>query len=80
VAEIGSAITGAPQLNALGVYLPTYPASLDPNFDPIAIYSELVTGAHQGITDALVDIGVLPPSYFATTYPAVNSVSAVAAV
>ena len=33
-----------------------------------------------GVTDALVDIGLLSPSYFATTYPAVNSVAAVTEV
>jgi hypothetical protein len=70
-----------PYLNDLGVYLPTYPAvSPNPNFDPVIIAGQLFTGAQQGVTDALVDIGVLPPSYYATTYPAVNSVAAVTAV
>jgi hypothetical protein len=42
--------------------------------------SRTAAGAYQGVKDALVDIGVLPESDFATTYPAVNSVAAIAAV
>ena len=32
------------------------------------------------VTDALVDIGALPPSYYATTYPAINDVAEMTAV
>ncbi|MGB9303174.1 MAG: PE-PPE domain-containing protein [Mycobacterium sp.] len=69
-----------PQLNDIGVYLPIHPDVPDPGFKPATISGQLLTGAQQGLTDALVDIGVLPPSYYATTPPAVNSVAAVTAV
>jgi hypothetical protein len=51
-----------------------------PNFNAASIYGQLVTGAQQGVTDALVDIGVLPASDFAKTYPAINNISYVAPV
>jgi len=80
-APLGELLTLAqPQLNALGVFLPPYPDIPSPNFSLTTIGSQLVLGAQQGVTDALVDIGLLPPSYYATTYPAVNSVSAIAPV
>lgn len=69
-----------PQLAYLGIYPPIHPDIPNPNFNPATIAGQLVTGAQQGITDALVDIGVLPPSYYATTYPAINNVAAVTAV
>lgn len=70
----------APYLNYFGIYPPIHPDIPNPDFDPATIAGQLITGAQQGVTDALVDIGVLPPSYYATTYPAVNSVAAVTAV
>jgi len=80
-APLGELLTLAqPQLNALGVFLPPYPDIPSPNFSLTTVVSQLVLGAQQGVTDALVDIGLLPPSYYATTYPAVNSVSAIAPV
>ncbi|MGO8770286.1 MAG: hypothetical protein ACLQIK_02260 [Mycobacterium sp.] len=69
-----------PQLNALGVFLPPYPDIPSPNFNLATIGSDLVLGAQQGVTDALVDVGLLPPSYYATTYPGVNRVSTIAPV
>ncbi|OHV05389.1 PE-PPE domain-containing protein [Mycobacterium talmoniae] len=69
-----------PLLNSLGVYLPEYPSVPAPDFNPLTIFGQLVTGAYQGVSDALVDLGVLPASDFATTYPAVNTPAAVAAL
>jgi len=69
-----------PLLNDLGVYLPSYPDQPSPDFNLVTILGQLVTGTYQGVRDALVDIGLLPASDFATTYPAVNAVDAVAAV
>jgi hypothetical protein len=59
---------------------PSYAPSPPPNFNPATIAGQLVVGAQQGVTDALVDIGVLPPSYYATTYPAINDVAEMTAV
>jgi PE-PPE domain len=69
-----------PPLSNVDIYLPIHPDIPDPNFDPATIFGQLLTGAQQGVTDALVDVGALPPSYYATTYPAVNSVAAVTAI
>jgi hypothetical protein len=68
-----------PPYNAL-VSLPIYAQSPAPNFNPATIAEQLLIGAQQEVTDALVDIGVLPASYYATTYPAINSVAAMTAV
>lgn len=51
-----------------------------PNFNAATIAGQLVLGAQQGITDALVDFGALPPSYYATTYPAINNLAYMTAV
>jgi hypothetical protein len=59
---------------------PGYTPSPPPNFNPVTIGGQLVLGAQQGVTDALVDIGVLPPSYYATTYPAINDLAEMTAV
>lgn len=70
-----------PELNAMGIYPPTYPASSpNPNFDPLAIARLLATGTQQGFTNALVTVGVLPASAYSTTYPGVASVAAVSTV
>ncbi|OBI53844.1 hypothetical protein A5706_22105 [Mycobacterium sp. E796] len=45
------------------------PASLLELPNPTAILSDLATGAVQGPTAALVDLGVLPQSMYPTTYP-----------
>jgi hypothetical protein len=57
-----------------------YPQSPLPNFNPVTITQQLLTGAQQGVTDSLVDIGMLPQSYYATTYPAINDVAEMTAV
>jgi len=57
-----------------------HPQSPLPNFNPVTITQQLLTGAQQGVTDSLVDIGVLPQSYYATTYPAINDVAEMTAV
>jgi hypothetical protein len=59
---------------------PSYAPSPPPTFNPATIAGQLVLGAQQGVTDALVDIGALPPSYYATTYPAINDVAEMTAV
>jgi hypothetical protein len=69
-----------PQLVDIGVYLPIHPDIPAPGFNPVTIGGQLLIGAQQGVTNALVDVGVLPTSYYATTYPAVNTVAAVAKV
>jgi PE-PPE domain/PE family len=46
-----------------------------PSHNPLTVYQQLITGAQQGFTDALVDVGVLPESYYATTYPAINDLA-----
>lgn len=69
-----------PRLEDLGIYLPIYPQSPNPNFNPVTIAGQLLTGAQQGVTNSLVSLGALPPSYYATTYPGVASVAAVAPV
>ena len=68
------------ELISLLNYPPLYPPSPPPNFNPVTIAEQLVLGAQQGFTDALVDIGVLPSSYYATTYPAINDVAEMTAV
>ena len=59
-----------------------WPAGLHTRFPAAAqsqpgdhLESQLVLGGQQGVTDALVDIGVLPQSYYATTYPAINDLA-----
>ncbi|WP_343600484.1 PE-PPE domain-containing protein [Mycobacterium sp.] len=69
-----------PLLNGLGVYLPQYPSVPGPDFNLLVILAQLATGAVQGVQDFLVQIGLLPSTDLATTYPAVNSVAEVAAV
>lgn len=59
---------------------PGYTPSPPPNFNPVTIGGQLVLGAQQGVTDALVDLGALPPSYYATTYPAINDLAEMTAV
>ncbi|HWS94831.1 MAG TPA: PE-PPE domain-containing protein, partial [Mycobacterium sp.] len=68
-----------PPYNEL-IWQPSYAPSPPPNFNPATIAGQLVLGAQQGATDALVDIGVLPTSYYATTYPAINDVAEMTAV
>ncbi|MGA7052417.1 MAG: PE-PPE domain-containing protein [Mycobacterium sp.] len=67
---------GYADVTAPATLWPTVP----PNFDPGTAAGQLVLGAQQGVDDALVDIGVLPLSYYATTYPAVNVLAEMAAV
>lgn len=69
-----------PRLEDMGVYLPIYPQSPNPDFNPVTIAGLLLTGAQQGVTNSLVSIGALPASYYSTTYPGVASVAAVAPV
>jgi hypothetical protein len=69
-----------PQLEDVGIYLPIHPDSPAPDFNPAAIFGQLLTGAQQGVTNALVSVGVLPPTYYSTTYPGVANVAAVAPV
>ena len=52
--------------------LPT-PASLFELVNPITVTSDLITGAQQGVTAALVDSGLLPESDMPDTYPFVPS-------
>jgi hypothetical protein len=52
--------------------LPT-PASLFELVNPITVTSDLLTGAEQGVTAALVDGGLLPESDMPDTYPFVPS-------
>jgi hypothetical protein len=52
--------------------LPT-PASLFEVVNPITVNSDLVTGAGQGVSAALVDMGLLPQSDMPDTYPFVPS-------
>jgi len=52
--------------------LPT-PASLFELLNPINVTSDLLTGAEQGVTAALVDSGLLPESDMPDTYPFVPS-------
>jgi hypothetical protein len=52
--------------------LPT-PASLFELVNPITVTSDLLTGAKQGVTAALVDSGLLPESDMPDTYPFVPS-------
>jgi PE-PPE domain len=52
--------------------LPT-PASLFELVNPITVTSDLLTGAEQGVTAALVDSGLLPESDMPDTYPFVPS-------
>ncbi|OBG42637.1 hypothetical protein A5672_10955 [Mycobacterium alsense] len=59
---------------------PTYAPSPPPNFNAATIAGQLVLGAQQGVIDALVDFGALPPSYYATTYPAINDLAYMTAV
>jgi hypothetical protein len=68
-----------PPYNEL-IWQPSYAPSPPPHFNPVTIGQQLVLGAQQGVTDALVDIGVLPSSYYATTYPAINDVAQMTAV
>jgi hypothetical protein len=69
-----------PQLNAVGVYPPVYPASPNPDFNLLTIAGHLVTGTQQGVTNSLVALGVLPASEYSTTYPGIASVAAVSPV
>lgn len=46
-----------PLLNSFGVYLPEYPQVPAPNFDPVIIGADLITGAYQGVKDFLADLG-----------------------
>lgn len=69
-----------PLLDSLGVHLPEYPSVPPPDFNLITIVEQLVTGAYQGVKDALVALGLLPESEFATTYPAINTPAAVTAI
>jgi PE-PPE domain len=45
------------------------PAGLFPQVDPLTVGNELVTGAQQGVTAALVDLGLLPSSDLPNAYP-----------
>ncbi len=45
------------------------PAGLFPLVNPLTVGSELVTGAQQGFTAALVDLGILPSSDLPDAYP-----------
>ena len=63
-----------PPYNEL-IWQPDYTPSPLPHNNPAVIWKELVVGGQQGVTDALVDIGVLPQSYYATTYPAINDLA-----
>jgi PE-PPE domain/PE family len=62
------------------VWQPNYAPSPPPNWNPATIAGQLVLGAQQGVTDALVDVGLLPSSYYATAYPAINDISYMTAV
>jgi hypothetical protein len=62
------------------IWQPSYAPSPPPNFNPATIAGQLVLGAQQGVTDAPVDAGVLPHSYYATTYPAISDVAEMTAV
>jgi hypothetical protein len=68
-----------PPYNEL-IWQPSYTPSPPPHFNPVTIGQQLVLGAQQGVNDALVEIGVSPSSYYATTYPAINSVAEMTAV
>jgi hypothetical protein len=68
-----------PPYNEL-IWQPSYAPSPLPHNNPVTIWNELVLGGQQGVTDALVDIGVLPSSYYATTYPAINELAKMTAV
>ncbi|MGA7050836.1 MAG: PE-PPE domain-containing protein [Mycobacterium sp.] len=59
---------------------PGYPPMPLPDLNPVTIAGQLVLGAQQGVGDAFVDLGLLPPSYYATTYPAVNVLAEMVAV
>lgn len=52
--------------------LPT-PASLFELVNPVTVDTDLIAGAEQGVTAALVDIGVLPASDMPDVYPFVPS-------
>lgn len=69
-----------PALNDVGIYPPAYPVSPNPDFNPFTIAGLLATGTQQGVTNALVSMGVLPASAYSTTYPGIASVAAVASV
>jgi hypothetical protein len=69
-----------PHLDYYDIYLPIYPESPSPDFNPIAIAGQLATGTQQGVTNCLVTLGVLPQSFYSMTYPGVANVAAVAAV
>jgi hypothetical protein len=62
------------------IWQPDYTPSPLPHNNPLTIWRELIIGGQQGVTDALVDIGVLPPSYYATTYPAINDLAKMTAI
>ena len=66
--NLGYNSTGYADVTAPATLWPTVP----PNFNPATTAGQLVLGAQQGVNDAFVDLGLLPPSYYATTYPAVN--------
>jgi hypothetical protein len=68
-----------PPYNEL-IWQPDYTPSPLPDNNPLTIWRELVIGGQQGVTDALVDIGVLPQSYYATTYPAINDLAKMTAI
>lgn len=51
------------------------PARLWQVIDPVTVTFDLAKGAIQGPQAALVDLGLLPPSYLPTTYPYVPSLN-----
>lgn len=51
------------------------PARLWQVIDPVTVTFDLAKGAVQGPQAALVDLGLLPPSYLPTTYPYVPSLN-----
>ena len=67
---------GYANVTAPATLWPTVP----PNFNPATTAGQLVLGAQQGVDDGFVDLGLLPPSYYATTYPAVNVLAEMVAV
>jgi hypothetical protein len=54
--------------------------AVPPNFNAATTAGQLVLGAQQGVNDAFVDLGLLPPSDYATTYPAVNVLGEMVAI
>jgi hypothetical protein len=74
--NLGYNSTGYADVTAPATLWPTVP----PNFNAATTAGQLVLGAQQGVNDAFVDLGLLPPSDYATTYPAVNVLAEMVAV